>query len=522
VLVIAEQFQANTLAVTRAVEKVLKDLEPSLKAEGVILHPALFRSANFIETAVGHLRVALLAGALLVIAVLFLFLFNVRTALISALAIPLSLLTAVLVLDYFGIGLNTMTLGGLAIALGEVVDDAIIDVENIFRRLRENRMFAQPLPVAQVVLNASVEVRGSVVYATFIVALVFVPALMLSGVTGRLFGPLAIAYIAAILASLVVALTLTPALAYAMLGRHSDEVREPPPVRWLKQRYLKLLAGIERRAAATIVLVALFCALGIALLPFLKVTFLPPLREGHFTLHMKSAPGISLSQTLRLGSGVSTALLQISGVRTVAQRAGRASLVVDPAGVYSSEFEVDLLPLSAREQQRVLEQIRSTLTRFAGANFSDNTFLTERNEETVSGFTAPVVVICSATISIYWIARPRKWPPCWPPCADRERSAGAPGQSAVEYPPAGRSADPLGHCPARCAGSSANRLRRYGGRASLRRQSGVRCHRNPRSGIAPPPIAGCRAAADQSGRQGDPAGRSRRDQPKHRPLSHLA
>jgi Cu/Ag efflux pump CusA len=180
VLVIAEQFQANTLAVTRAVEKVLKDLEPSLKAEGVILHPALFRSANFIETAVGHLRVALLAGALLVIAVLFLFLFNVRTALISALAIPLSLLTAVIVLDYFGIGLNTMTLGGLAIALGEVVDDAIIDVENIFRRLRENRMFAQPLPLAQVVLNASVEVRGSVVYATFIVALVFVPALMLS------------------------------------------------------------------------------------------------------------------------------------------------------------------------------------------------------------------------------------------------------------------------------------------------------------------------------------------------------
>jgi len=392
VLVVAEQFQANTLAVTRAVEKVLKDFEPSLKAEGVTLYPALFRSANFIETAVGHLRAALLAGALLVIGVLFLFLFNVRTALISALAIPLSLLTAVVVLDYCGIGLNTMTLGGLAIALGEVVDDAIIDVENIFRRLRENRLLAQPLTVAQVVLNASVEVRGSVVYATFIVALVFVPALMLSGVTGRLFGPLAIAYIAAILASLVVALTLTPALAYALLGGHSAEVREPPPVRWLKQRYLRLLAGIERRAGATMVVVALFCALGIALLPFLKVAFLPPLREGHFTLHMKSAPGISLTQTLRLGSAVSTALLQISGVRSVAQRAGRASLVVDPAGVYSSEFEIDLVPLSAREQQRVLGQIRGSLTHFAGANFSVNTFLTERIEETVSGFTAPVVV----------------------------------------------------------------------------------------------------------------------------------
>ena len=392
VLVIAEQFQANTLAVTRAVEKALEELDPLLKAEGVMLHPKLFRSADFIETAVGHLRVALAAGAVLVIAVLFLFLFNARTALISALAIPFSLLSAVIVLDYFSIGLNTMTLGGLAIALGEVVDDAIIDVENIFRRLRQNRLLGVPLPVAQVVLNASLEVRGSVVYATFIVALVFVPALMLSGVTGRLFGPLAIAYIAAILASLVVALTLTPALAYALLGRDSEQVREPPLVRWLKQRYTGLLSGIERRARLTIALVTLFCIVGIALLPFLRVAFLPQLREGHFTVHMKSAPGIALAQTLQLGRGVSVALLEIPGVRSVAQRAGRASLVVDPAGVYSSEFEVDLLPLSAQRQQQVLDQIRTALTGFVGANFSVNTFLTERIEETVSGFTAPVVV----------------------------------------------------------------------------------------------------------------------------------
>ncbi|MHB0972971.1 MAG: efflux RND transporter permease subunit [Thiobacillus sp.] len=391
-LVVEEQYGANTLAVTRALEQRLAQLQPALAAEGVTLNPDLFRPANFIETAISHLRTALLIGAALVLIVLFLFLFNARAAVISATAIPLSLLTAVIVLNHFGIGLNTMTLGGLAIAIGEVVDDAIVDVENIFRRLRENRLLAAPLNAAQVVLNASLEVRGAVIYATFIVALVFVPVLTLSGVAGSLFGPLALAYIAAIMASLVVALTLTPALAYALLASRAAGAKEPPLGKWLKARYTRLLAGIDRRAGAAILVVALLCGAALAVLPFLQGSFLPTLREGHFIVHMKMAPGTSLAQSLALGQRVSASLSRIPGIRSVAQRAGRATQVSDPAGAFSSEFEVDLTPLSGAGQQRVLNAIRSAVAPFVGASFSVNTFLTERIHETISGYTAPLVV----------------------------------------------------------------------------------------------------------------------------------
>lgn len=391
-LVVEEQYGANTLAVTRALEQRLAQLQPALAAEGVTLNPDLFRPANFIETAISHLRTALLIGAALVLIVLFLFLFNARAAVISATAIPLSLLTAVIVLNHFGIGLNTMTLGGLAIAIGEVVDDAIVDVENIFRRLRENRLLAAPLNAAQVVLSASLEVRGAVIYATFIVALVFVPVLTLSGVAGSLFGPLALAYIAAIMASLVVALTLTPALAYALLASRAAGAKEPPLGKWLKARYTRLLAGIDRRAGAAILVVALLCGAALAVLPFLQGSFLPTLREGHFIVHMKMAPGTSLAQSLALGQRVSASLSRIPGIRSVAQRAGRATQVSDPAGAFSSEFEVDLTPLSGAGQQRVLNAIRSAVAPFVGASFSVNTFLTERIHETISGYTAPLVV----------------------------------------------------------------------------------------------------------------------------------
>ncbi|OIQ96639.1 cobalt-zinc-cadmium resistance protein CzcA [mine drainage metagenome] len=391
-LVVEEQYGADTLAVTRALEQRLAQLKPALAAEGVSLAPDLFRPANFIETAIGHLRTALLIGAALVLIVLLLFLFNARAALISAVAIPLSLLCAVIVLNRFGIGLNTMTLGGLAIAIGEVVDDAIVDVENVFRRLRENRLLAAPRGAARVVLEASLEVRGAVIYATFIVALVFVPVLTLPGVAGALFGPLALAYIAAIMASLLLALTLTPALAYALLARAAAEAEEPPLGRWLKARYIRLLAGIDQRANAAILAVALLCAAALAVLPFLQGSFLPTLREGHFIVHMRMLPGTSLPQSLALGQRVSAALSRIPGIRSVAQRAGRASQVSDPAGAFSSEFEVDLAPLSGAGQQRVLNAIRGAVAPFVGASFSANTFLTERIHETISGYTAPLAV----------------------------------------------------------------------------------------------------------------------------------
>src|SRR5437016_11689646 len=201
-------------------------MEPAARSIGITVHSKLFRPANFVETAIGNIRSSLLIGAVLVTIVLFFFLADVRTALISMTAIPLSLLGAIIVLNRFGDSLNTLTLGGLAIAIGEVVDDAIIGVENIHRRLRENRLLAAPRPAFRVVLDASLEVRSAVVYATFVVALVFLPVLTLSGLQGSLFAPLAIAYILAILASLLVALTLTPALSAAMLPQAIERAQE--------------------------------------------------------------------------------------------------------------------------------------------------------------------------------------------------------------------------------------------------------------------------------------------------------
>lgn len=391
-LIIESQYGADTMTVTETVEKALEGLKPVLASDQMVLHADIFRPANFITAAIGHLRTALLLGGVLIIAVLFLFLLNVRTAFISATAIPLSLLTAVIVLHYMGITLNTMTLGGLAIALGEVVDDAIVDVENIFRRLRKNQTLAQPLSAARVVLNASIEVRSAVVYATFIVALVFLPVLTLSGVAGKLFAPLGIAYILAILASLGVALTLTPALAYLFLTKKSLEAEEPRLVKALKARYGVLLAGVEHRSDLIIVVIATLCIAALATLPFLGGSFIPELKEGHFTVHMAATPGTSLTESMRIGRQITLALGKIPGVRLVSQHAGRATEVVDPAGVNVSEFEVDLKPMSGKEQERTLAKIRATMDGFPGLVTSVNTFLTERIDETISGFTAPVIV----------------------------------------------------------------------------------------------------------------------------------
>ncbi|MEM5310907.1 efflux RND transporter permease subunit [Paraburkholderia sp. JHI869] len=391
-VVMESQYGTNTMAVTRDIEKTLAGLAPVLARQGVDVNANVFRPANFIVASVGHLRMALIVGSILVIAVLFLFLLNVRTALISAVAIPMSLLVAIIVLTSFGVSLNTMTLGGLAIALGEVVDDAIIDVENIYRRLRENRTLREPLPPFRVVLRASLEVRSAVVFATFIVMLIFLPVLTLTGIGGRLFAPLGIAYILAVLASLGVALTLTPAMALALLAKGPLPEREPRLIERLKTHYIGLLTKVEQHAKAVMVIVAAMCAAALASLPFMSGSFIPQLREGHYTVHMGLAPGTSLAESMRIGTQVSDALLQVPGVRLVAQRAGRANGVVDPTGVQLSEFEVDLKPMGASGQSWALYRIRQALARFPGLSTSVNTFLEERIDETISGTTAPVVV----------------------------------------------------------------------------------------------------------------------------------
>lgn len=391
-LVLEGQYGTNTLSVTNRIEARLASLEPMLARQGIQLHTNIFRPANFIDAAVAHLRNALFVGAILVIAVLFLFLLNVRTAAISAVAIPLSLLVAIIVLTSFGVSLNTMTLGGLAIALGEVVDDAIIDVENIYRRLRENQALPVPMPVFRVVLHASLEVRSAVVFATFIVMLIFLPVLTLSGVAGRLFAPLGIAYILAVLASLGVALTLTPAMALALLPRGPLPAREPRLIKALKQRYVRLLRVIEHRVTPVIVVVSILCVATLAALPFMSGNFIPRLREGHYIVHMGLAPGTSLAESMRIGKQVSEALMRVPGVQSVAQRAGRASGVVDPTGVQLSEFEVGLKSMNAAGQDAALAGIEKTLDRFPGLATSVNTFLVERIDETISGSTAPVSV----------------------------------------------------------------------------------------------------------------------------------
>src|SRR5215468_1965753 len=381
-LMVQGQLGANTLAVTRELEKALQELAPLLAAEAVELKPRMFRPANFIETAIENVRQDLLVGAALVVVVLFLFLFNVRIAFICATAIPVSLLTAVLVLDLFGVGVNIMVLGGLAIALGEVVDDAIIDSENIFRRLRLNRLAANPVAVQDVVLNASVEVRSSVVYATFIVALVFVPLLTLSGVAGRLFAPLGLAYILAILASLIVALSLTPALCYLLLAPAALKTQDPPAVAWLKPRYAAALRRIERFPGRIVSAVFVVIAFGIGLLPLFSGEFIPALREGHYVLHMTAVPGTAESESLRVGNRVTKAIGSIKGVKSVAQWVGRAPNGADTFGTHYSEFEVEIGALGGREQARILREMRETLSgerggSFAGVAFAVNTFLTE-------------------------------------------------------------------------------------------------------------------------------------------------
>jgi CzcA family heavy metal efflux pump len=403
---VQSQLGANTKAVTEAVEKAMRELAPEFESQKINFYPALFRPANFIETAIDGVKTDILIGSALVVAVLFLFLFNVRTAFISATAIPLSLLTATIVLGYFGMGLNIMVLGGLAIALGEVVDDAIIDTENIFRRLRENRLLTNPLPAHQVVFNASMEVRSSVVYATIIVVLVFLPLLTLSGVAGKLFAPLGYAYICAIIASLVVALTLTPALCYLLFSRGKLESNDPPLITWMKKGYVGMLKKIERHYIVVISLVAIVITLGLGILPLFKSQFIPSLHEGHYIMHMTAVPGTSARESLRIGKKVAKVVSNIQGVKSVTQWVGRAPNAADTFGTHYSEFEVELNPTSGPEQRHILNRIREELageevdddndgvaeTGFIGVNFAINTFLTERIEETISGYTAAMVI----------------------------------------------------------------------------------------------------------------------------------
>jgi CzcA family heavy metal efflux pump len=392
-MIVDAAYGANTLDVTQDIDKALDDLQPGLEAQGIAIHRDVLRAADFINVALHNVRDSLLIGGILVVVVLFLFLFNLRTAAISCTAIPLSLLAAVIALNKMGLSLNTMTLGGLSIAIGEVVDDAVIDVENIYRRLRENRSAPSPRSLFQVVFDASIEVRSAVVYATFAVILVFFPVLNMSGLAGNLFGPLGVAYIWAIIASLVVALTVTPALSLILLGGRDLQAMEPPLVHWLKRGYEALLLRVERAPRVLVpVTVGLLVVAGVGALFFLSSSFLPDLREGNITVHMTAVPGTSLEESLRLGDRLTQALSQVPFVRSVAQRVGRAELGTDTMGTHESEIDVNLQAVKGTQVQTSQDQIRAILTEIPGAILTSNSFLTERINETLSGYGAAVAV----------------------------------------------------------------------------------------------------------------------------------
>lgn len=358
---VQKQPGADTVRLTGQIETALKELQAGLPA-GVAAPKVLFRQADFIEASVGNVTEALRDGAVMVAIVLFAFLLSARTTLISLTAIPLSLAVTALVFELLGQSINVMTLGGIAIAIGELVDDAVVDVENILRRLKQNRAAGNPLPVREVVRQASVEVRSGIVYATTIVVLVFVPLFALPGIEGRLFSPLGIAYIASVLASMAVSMTLTPVLCAWLLPRMKRLDHEDSPlVRWLKRHDARLLAWSFPRARGLVGLAAIAVLVAAASVPFMPRAFLPAFNEGSLVLGMMFNPGTSLDEANRLGRLAEGLIREVPEVTQVGRRTGRAELDEHAEGVHSSEIDVDLKK-SERDRETIMAAIREKLS----------------------------------------------------------------------------------------------------------------------------------------------------------------
>jgi len=388
-LIVEKQPTGNTLDVTRNVEAALNALKPGLK--DVEIDPTIFRPATFIEVALKNLRTALLIGCLLVIAVLVAFLFEWRTALISLLAIPLSLLAAALVLYWRGYTINTMVIAGLVIALGEVVDDAIIDVENIMRRLRLNREAEHPESAFSVVLKASLEVRSAIVYATLIVVFVFLPIFFLEGLSGAFFRPLAISYVLAVLASLGVALTLTPALSLLLLPRAANRThKEPVLTRLLKRGYSRALPMFLGRPVVAIVTMLILFGATAATVPLLGEEFLPNFKETDFLMHWVEKPGTSLEAMQRITVRVSKELRAIPGVRNFGSHIGRAEVADEVVGPNFTELWISIDPNVPYEP--TVAKIQEVVDGYPGLVRDLLTYLKERIKEVLTGAGASVVV----------------------------------------------------------------------------------------------------------------------------------
>lgn len=418
ILAVQKQPDADTLRLDAQLETVLDELQRDLPAD-VQFERRIFKQADFIEAAVANVVDAIRDGALWVVVILFLFMWNFRVSLSSLAAMPISILLTVLIFRAFGITMNTMTLGGIAVAIGDLVDDSIVDIENIYRRLKENRHSAQPQSALQVVFQASSEVRNSIVYATLIVTLVVLPLFALEGLEGRIFAPLGVAYVTSLLASLVVSLTITPVLGSVLLpgARFLDEGRDPILLRGLKYLAERVLRLTLRYAYGVLAVVGVLVGVSVTSILWMGGEFLPPFHEGTLTINLQTEPGISLAESSRVAHQAEKLLLEVPEVRSVSRRTGRAELDEHAEGVHSSEIDVRLEPYERpkpglffailrgipiahlwgteygrRPREDILAEIRDRVTTVPGVRVNIGQPISHRLDHIMSGVRAQIAV----------------------------------------------------------------------------------------------------------------------------------
>ena len=399
ILTVTKQPNTSTLELTKKLDATLEDIKRELPAD-VKVTTDVYRQERFINSSIDNVKSALIEGAIFVVIVLFIFLMNVRTTLISLVTIPLAFVAAILTLNALGLTINTMSLGGLAIAIGSLVDDAIVDVENVYKRLRENRALPieQRRPVLTVIYDASREVRMPILNSTLIIIASFVPLFFLTGMEGRMLAPLGIAFIMALCASTLVALTLTPVLCSYLLGRKSEisEIsensdKEPPVTRWLKKGYTRLLSWTLRHrwpvlgSTAALLIVALVAFFG------LGRSFLPPFNEGSFTINVATLPGISLEESDKIGRRAEELLLTIPEIQTVGRKTGRAELDEHALGVNVSEIEAPF-ELADRSKDELIAEVREKLGTLPGVNVEVGAPISHRIDAMLSGTRASIAV----------------------------------------------------------------------------------------------------------------------------------
>lgn len=392
ILSVQKQPGVSTIDLTKKVEDTLKQIQATLP-KGVTINPELFKQANFINAAITNVKEALRDGGILVSIILFLFLLNFRTTAITLTAIPLSFVLTAFIFKIFGLNINTMTLGGLAVAIGELVDDAVVDVENVFRRLKENRISSSPKPVLRVIFEASSEVRNSIVFATIIVVLVFIPLFSLGGLEGRFFAPLGIAYVVSLISSLVISLTVTPALcAYLLPNMKAMTHKEGFLVRFLKRWDEKLLRRALKHPNAVIATALGLFLVSLFTLPFFGKEFLPKFNEGSAVYTVLLTPGVSLSHSNEVGTEVEKTILEVSEVKSVSRRTGRAELDEHAEGVHFGEFDVDF-KREGRGREIVMEDIRARIAKkFPDALINAGQPISHRLDHLLSGVRAQIAI----------------------------------------------------------------------------------------------------------------------------------